>query len=272
MADLIDAGNALRDAASAALYPQGTSQPSVLGVDVAVFVGWPLPAVLHDTLAAGRLLLSIYPLGQERNTTRYPPAWEALPAPACTLAASLSGQQITLAGVAAAGQVVGVQVQGRLYAYALQAGDSLGAAAAALLAEIQADYPQASISGAEITLPAAANVQSVKTGVLSPVLREVRRQQADFRMTLWSPSQPLREAAGQALDAAFAPLEFLPLKDGSRMRIIYNGASLSDDNEALVLYRRDLHYRVEYATTQAGTALPVLGGVINSGGNAVEAV
>ena len=258
MADMMDAGNAIRDALAAALYPQGTAAPSAVGVDCTVYVGWPVPQVLQAALAAGAVQVTVFPLQRERNTTRYQQDWEVVSAPVPVLVATLAGNVVTLGGLAAAGDVLGVVVQGRLYSYVLTAEDSLASAAAALLALLQVDYPAAVADGAVITLPDSAAVQKVLVGASGTVLREIRRQERDFQVTVWAPTPALRDAVARRIDPVLSAAEFLPLADGSAMRIVYRRSHLNDGNEQVVLYRRDFIYKVEFALYQRASASPIL--------------
>jgi hypothetical protein len=56
MADISDITVYLKNAALAAVYPNGTSQPSVAAMDVRVIEGWPEPQLL-DLDMAGKTLI-----------------------------------------------------------------------------------------------------------------------------------------------------------------------------------------------------------------------
>ena len=71
MADVSDVLSLLSGMAAAAVYPNGTAQPSVCNADIKVYPGWPVPNVLDTALAAGKLHISVYPLGTERKTSRH---------------------------------------------------------------------------------------------------------------------------------------------------------------------------------------------------------
>lgn len=62
MADQADVETALVQIASAALYPQGTTGPSICGTLCRVYRGWPTPAGLDADLAAGAVNVSVYPV------------------------------------------------------------------------------------------------------------------------------------------------------------------------------------------------------------------
>ena len=60
-----------------------------------------------------------------------------------------------------------------------------------------------------------------------------------------------RDAAGAAVDAALAALTFIELPDGTQGRLRFVSSTLLDESQNVALYRRDLVYSVEYATTVA---------------------
>lgn len=74
MADLEEVLPALASIVANAIYPNGGA--SVVGADVKVYPGWPVPNNLDSDLAQGLAHVSIYPRPEERNTTRYPVTWQ----------------------------------------------------------------------------------------------------------------------------------------------------------------------------------------------------
>ena len=83
-----------------AVYPNGTSQPSVCTAALAViFRGWPIPASLDTDLAAGTINVSVFPLDPERNATRYPRDWQTLSTPSTALTLTVeAATTITISG------------------------------------------------------------------------------------------------------------------------------------------------------------------------------
>ena len=61
MADITDVSNALVTVIAGIVYPNGTSQPSITGVPVLVYQGWPDAVQLRADLAAGKVHVSVYP-------------------------------------------------------------------------------------------------------------------------------------------------------------------------------------------------------------------
>ena len=71
MADVTDAANGLVQAIQAIVYPKGIAQASVTGVDVLIYQGWPLEAVLKADLAAGKVHVSVFPSPNDKVTSVY---------------------------------------------------------------------------------------------------------------------------------------------------------------------------------------------------------
>lgn len=94
-------------------------------------------------------------------------------------------------------------------------------------------------------------------GATGKVIRELRRQDRIFQITIWASTPAQRDAIGSALDVALAQIEFLVMPDGLGARLIYRNSHVSDDLQKAKLYRRDFQYSVEYATTQTMDATAI---------------
>ncbi len=246
MADQSDVETALVAVASAALYPQGTGAASVPGPDCRIYRGWPNSAALDNDLRNGVINVTVFPShGSGRLTTRYVEEWVAPPAKA-TLTASVSSLNVTFGGSADPGQVAGILVDGQSYAYRTQAGDTPASVAAniAVLARADRIVP---LFGSTITLTGAGELLA-RVVADAPAKKEVRRQEQVFRVTCWCATPATRDTAASAIDQALAALSFIDLDDGTQGRLLYAGTTVFDQSEDTLLYRRDLLYRVEYAT------------------------
>lgn len=253
MADIIDVQNALCAAVTQTLYPNGAGQPSLIGAPLNIYAGWPQDAALNADLAAGIVDVSVFPTQTERNTTRYP-RYDAqdLVINTPTLALSINGQQVTVGGAMPTvffAQNAVIKAGGAPYVYATQATDTLTSIATALAALI----PGATSAGAVVTVPAGAVVSAALIGTVGTRIAELRRQERIFMITVWAPTAALRNAAASAIDAALADTRFLTLADSSAARLIYQGSPATDVFQRANLYRRDLNYLVEYATTLVET-------------------
>lgn len=244
MADLADVETALVTLIADALYPGGAAEASAIGVAARIYRGWPVLGGLEADLAGGVVNVSVLAVpGQVRNTTRWnDPPHDSYAAP--TMTVSVSGSTATIGGVAGAGQVAGLLIDGLAYVYRASAGDTTASVAAALAGLIGAG---AVVSGSMVTIAGARRLTG-RVGADAADARELRRQQQSFRVTLWCDSPASRDAVSAAVDLALGSQDFITLADGSSARIRFESTSSSDRQEDAELYRRDLVYSVDYAT------------------------
>jgi hypothetical protein len=94
----------------------------------------------------------------------------------------------------------------------------------------------------------------------TPVQRELRRQEQDFRISCWCPTPASRDAAAAAIDQSLSGMRFIVLSDNSQGRMIYCGTAVFDQSQNASMYRRDLMYSVEYATTVSASQPAMLFG------------
>lgn len=261
MADVSDVMASLASLCSQIVYPNGTSQPSVAGVKVAVRRGWPIPAQLDADLAAKVVNVSVYARADERNTSRYMTRSADVVANAPTLSIGAVGNVVTIGGVMPspfAPHNIAVVVNGMPYTYAVQASDSVASIATALASVIAIDVPGTTSAGPVITVASGASVGAARVGTAGQGVRETRRQERTFQITIWADVPASRDAAAKPIDAALSDTKFITLPDGTGGRLIYKGSPLSDDLEKAKLYRRDLLYTVEYATTVVDEAFEIV--------------
>jgi hypothetical protein len=253
MADLTDVSNALVALVAQTLYPNGTGQPSVAGIGIRIYPGWPNPQQLDSDLKAGIANVSIYPRPEERNTTRYSKDWKPLAVNAPTLTLTINGQQVTVGGTVPTAnnpQNVAVIANGQSFTYVATLSDTLTGIATALSALISSGIPGTTNAGPIITLPNTARISATRIGTNGTMIRELRRQERLFQITTWSDTPDHRDAVVKPTDVALAATPFMTLIDQSAARMIYKGSPITDQYQKDKLYRRDLFYTVEYATTQ----------------------
>ena len=261
MADLSAVENGLVAVLAAAVYPAaylaGSYAASKSGTTVKLYRGWPESANLNADLKLGRAHVSVFPdPGMTRVTTRYPLEWFVPAAAVPTLTASADGAEVTFGGAGGVGQVAGVAfgpgpVQ-NAYAFRLSAADTPSSVAAGLAALISG----ASASGAILTLPTDIGTRAA-VAMDTTAMRETRRQEQGIRVSIWAPTPAVRDALSAAADLALAnmldaygnPTEFMPLSDGTRARVQYRGVFVNDKPSIDIVWRRDMRYSVEYATT-----------------------
>jgi hypothetical protein len=258
VADISDVSNALVTLIANALYPNGTGQASAITAPCKVFPGWPNSTNLDADLRAGTVQVSVYPQPNiERVTTRYPQAWQTQTTTTPTLTAAVNANTVTLGGTVTVGHYVTLIVKNLAYSYAAQSGDTLSTVAAALAALINPTTP-ASAVGPVITFPATAAGRIIaRTGAPGTVMRELRRQQRGYQIIIWAPSNALRSAAASVVDQIMSTTDFVTMPDQTAAWLLYRSSNDSDMQERALLYRRDIFFWAEYATTQIATGYPV---------------
>lgn len=266
MADISDVCDVMAALAAQAVYPNGTGQPSITGAQVACFQGWPDPASLDADLAKGNVQVSIYPRPEERNTSRFPKDMQPLVVQTPTLALTISGQTVTVSGTVPPVNNptnLCIEANKQAFVYPVQPSDTLTGIATALANLVAAGIAGTTSSGAVISVPATARLTAARVGVTATAIREIRRQERRVMLTVWAPTPEARKALAGAIDVAFAEIQFLTMPDTFAARIIYRGSPLTDGNQKDNLYRRDLIFTVEFATTDVITATQVTQQVTN---------
>lgn len=262
MADLSAVLDAIRDAAAAALYPDGVpaDNRSVAGAPVRIFVGWP-DASLDADLAKGICQVSIFPRnGVGRGLGPYLAGWEADPPPAPSMTATVAGDAATFAGTAAVPGMIAAVILDRAAAYThpIAPDEDPAAVAAALSALIEADRPTAFADGAALTVPDARSLV-VRIFAGSQERLEVRRWQQGIMVSAWCPTSALRDAVVRRLDLAFAEDErSLALPDGTTATITYDGTGYEESGRGQPLHRRDLLISAEFPTVLVRDVPPIV--------------
>lgn len=263
MADLSQVSDAIVTLLSAALYPNGTSQPSAIGYPVKIFSGWPVQAQLQADLQTSAAhpvpvtSVSVYPQPSiERVTTRYPQEWHDQTLGVPTITAVVSSLTVTLGGPVTLGQYVTILVGNKVGSYAAQAGDTLSTMATALAALFTGGF--ATAVGPVITFnPVAGGRIIARIGAPGTVIRELRRQQRGYQVVIWAPVPELRTAVAEVIDPVLAATDFVPLPDGYSAWLTYRGTNVADDREPVLLYREDIFIWAEYPTTQVMPGYPI---------------
>lgn len=271
MADLSDVANALVTLAAAVAYPNGTSQPSLIGADVRVFVGWPTPARLDADLAVGKVNISVFPVpGMERVISSAFGDWTTPTAPVNTITLTLSGQTVTVGGTVSTPQNAALVVDNKAYVYAVQAGDTLASIATALAALVNVDQT-ATAAGAVVTIPGATYI-SPRVGGVGTSQRETGRIEHLFMLTTWAPSPTLRDQLAPKINSALSGTTHLLLPDQSTATPRYRRSNQDDGSQKAGLFRRDLVYAVEYSTYTTETDYQITATVENvSAGPSLDA-
>ncbi len=248
MADQSDVESSLATLIEAIIYPQGANAASILARTCRIYRGWPNTAALDADLAAGRLNVTIFPAGEQANTTRWPDEFVVAAPVAPSLAISVAGNTATLEGAAGVGQLAGLLVDNLAVVHRTQAADTPALVAATLAAYLRQAGRVAAVSGASVTVFGAGLLLGRVAADQSAQV-QTRRQRQGFRITAWCPDPASRDAAASAIDAALSTQRFLALPDATFGRLRFVSSSVFDQSQDAALYRRDLLYSVEYATT-----------------------
>lgn len=264
MADQADVETTLVGQIQQILYPNGASTSSAIGPVCRVYRGWPLTASLNADLLAGVINISVLPVANSiKPLTAFNDGWIGTGAPPGMVATSF-GQTVTFAGTAGSGQLAGLLIDGIPYVYRSVDGDTTVQVAANLAALVSADIP-ASSSGAAVSIPTASTVIG-RTSAQVSLWMEIRRQRQSFSVMFWCPTPQLRDQVVALVDLNLAGIRFLALPDGSDGRLIFSDTVSQDQNQNAGIYRRDLIYHVEYATTQTMTTAEMLFGGLGING------
>ncbi|HVJ54879.1 MAG TPA: hypothetical protein VM689_20635 [Aliidongia sp.] len=275
MADISDARQALAQIIAGLIYPAGVpagTMPSaaVIGAPVRIYAGSPEREALDADLAAGIVNITVETGQDGVNTTRFPAVDQVISVEPPSLSWVVAGIGATLCGAVATPQNAGLLVDGKAYLYAVQPADTLetiGAALAALVAVDQA----ASAEGATIVMPNSHRIVG-RIGTVGRTLREVGREIITVHVSVWAPSPTLRQAAAAAFEPNLRDLRRFPLPDDSIAQIWAERSNDEDRLEKAALYRRNALYKLEYASTIAGTASQILSFTENVAAGAAPAV
>lgn len=248
MADQSDVETTLATLVAAILYPQGPAAPSIVGKVCRIYRGWPNQAALDADLAASRVNVTVFPeAGHQKNTTRYPAEYQVTAAAVPTLAIAVEGVTATLSGAADPGQLAGLLADNVAVVHRTAAGDTPELVAAILAARLRTERI-ALVSGATVTVPGVSRLIG-RVVADQPAQMETRRQRQGFRLTCWCPDPATRDSIASAVDAALSVQTFMTLPDGTSGRLRFHASTVFDQSQDAALYRRDLLYTVEYATT-----------------------
>lgn len=256
MPDLEEVTSTIAGCISSALSnPDGSSKS---GVQTRITPGWPVTDDLKAILAAGQVMITVYPLtGASTNTTRHQAKWTELSPPVITTTVSISDNVITLGGTITLPLNVGVQLGWRKAAYAAQSNDTLATFTAGVTGAMQSAGMNATASGTQITVVDGERVK-VALGSSSVFCREAYRTKQTFVIATWAPSQTLRLATTKVFTGSFFAQPSIALPDYSTGMLLYQRDAVSDTSEVEGLYRRDQYLTVEYSVFETDEAFDVV--------------
>ena len=248
MADLSDVTAYLATTAAAAVYPLGTSQPSVTGADCRIYEGWPIPANLDADIAAGAGNVSIFPMqGTGINCYQILDETYTITPPSYGTSFTLSGNVLTVAGQPTAGEYITL-VCDDAFVYSAVGADT-STLLAALATQAAVNYPATSSTATAITVPVEFNL-TVRHGAIATLGKVTHRQKHQIMVTVWAPTPAARTTLAKAIDGLIKQTNKVTMPDTSQAIVVYNRTNVSDEVEKATIYRRDLIFEVEYATVE----------------------
>lgn len=245
MADLSDVTAAIATIVSNAIYPNGTSSPSVSGGPVRIAEGWPIPAQLDADLKVGTAQITIFPMAGNQSATYQPlNRYDIISQNAHGMTATVSNTQVTLSGTPSQNEYCTIIVDGTPYSRS-------DVTAAAILSELLSDilpkYPSASITGQTLTIP-GSHIITARIGTTGVIGWTVHRQRVAIMVTVWASTPAVRTVLAAAADIALKQNNHLAMPDTTPAELCYERTNVVDNWETLTLYRRDLIYCAEYNT------------------------
>lgn len=251
MADITDVMSAIITIIDGAIYPNGDTQASAMpgAAGVKMGRGWPLPADLDASIAAGQVQVTLYPLsGAATPTYQLLERTDVITPAAITTTVGVAGDVITVGGTLSAGEFLTVVVDNSVVC------SQTGANVAAMLTALAAEATSKGIVGASstpttLTLPFGRTL-TVRQGGQALLGRVSHRQRHSIMVCVWAPSDTLREAAAILADVALKKNNKITLPDTSQCILRYLRTTFSDQQEKALIYRRDLIYDAEYATLE----------------------
>lgn len=263
MASVDDVLRFLAQRVAETIYPGGTALPGIVNAPVKVFPGWPTPALLQQDISAGGVHVSVWPLSTERkvNTSLGRP-YHVVSKGKPTLQITVNGNALVFSGEASALTNVRLSIDGKGFNFHFRAGTTALKAARSIAQRL----PRAITVLSRVIVPLASVIQ-VQVTTVGIAVRELRRQAREFQITVWAPTPHLRNRAGAAIDSALSDQCHIDLGDGAPAQMFCVRQFDSDTAENWHVYRRDLIFSVNYATTQVISAPEVISTAVNLNGN-----
>jgi hypothetical protein len=244
------------------LYPCGTQLPGIVSAAIKIYPGWPVPGILQQDIESGGAHVSVWPLPTERqSSTPLGRPVRVVEKVESGLHVQAIGRFIVVSGSATTPTQVRVMLDGEEYAFCFDAGTTSTSVTSALMKRL----PISMSMGDKIYVQGNSPV-SVSVSAGARAVRELRRQIKDFQVTVWAPTPQLRNKIGTAVDIALSEQCHIDLGDGAPAQMFYSRQFDSDKAENWHVYRRDLIFSINYATTQTFSAPEVIQTVVTLNG------
>lgn len=241
------------------IYPNGTTNPSIAGVQVTINDGWPIRSQLDADLQSGFAHVSVYPTNQERVMTKFERVYELNTQTPTTIVLTVSGTSVTVTGTISTPQVVMIIANSIGYAYAIQSNDTVNTIATNTAALIEG----ATATGNVLTIPSAYSLKAVVSTPYS-ASQEIARMDRVVMISVWAPNQVIRATLEAAIDVYMKENYRIPMPDNFFAQVFYLSMSWTDQLEKSLIYRSDLKYTIQYATTITNAFMSVADAFPNS--------
>lgn len=257
------------------------------GISAIAYAGWPEPSELRDHLAAGRSHVSVIRNGGSKPHRVPINRTAEISQPQVTVSATLSAPQlqggspttkatgtVTLAGAGAPGLNFLFKIGDVYVPYHAETEKPLDVMAteAAEAINVHPDLQGvATATAAEevITIEAAAEGEQynalefwLRIGGTGETASQIKSVDAKIDVHIWSYDDATRNAIFEVLDSTLAEERYLTSEGDVPVRIIYAGDTTTDVEIRLGVYRRILHFAVQYGTTRTVEAYTVLEGAV----------
>ena len=245
MSDLSEVRNTIAQNLVTPIYPNGTSMPSIAGIPITINAGWPIRTNLDQQLQMGNGMVSVYPMKQERVVTKFQRKFYPNTYTAPTITLTVTGQTVTVTGTVTIPQATMILANGLGYAYKIlitDTRDTIAANTAALIAG-------ATATGNVITLPSSYYSIIARVSSNYPASQELARVDRLFMITIWVPDENSRFLLGNAIDIYMKQNYRIPMPDNFFAQVFYHNTDDTDMLDKSLIYRRDLNYTIQYATT-----------------------
>lgn len=250
MSSINDVENAMVNVIGPAMYPNGTSNPSITGNFIAVAPGDFIKSNVDTGLAAGQSFVAVLGINiMTRNTTRLRRAYCDEVINPAQLTLTLSGNTVTVSGAINIGEAAMIIVKGTGYATGVVLGSTFDTIAAALAAQI----PNATVLNNVITINGTYDIIA-RVSTQGTARKILYSQEGLFRVEIISPNATDRNTIGSATEIAFGLNGYyLPMPDLISASIKRLGGDEVNRHELANAFVRNYTFLVEYHTVSVGT-------------------
>lgn len=260
MANLTEIYNALIDVITDAVYPNGTSTPSIINAAVTRRPGYPDPSRLNALLNLAEAHIGVFAIGNsDKNVTRFQEIEKVISINEATIFTEIINNTVTITGTISVPQSVLIILNKITYSYIVKDADTL----ADIASNLASLLPNAASNENTITINGNISSLNVRVSTAGQTLLEIKRQTKIFYVSVYASLPTHREILGDAIDIKLGFLKRLYLPGTSACNITYKGMLEKDQFQKEDLYQRDLIYTIEYPTVMSSDYMMIESEIIN---------